>query len=191
MSKNESLDKIEYLVKKCKKCSLHKTRFNTVFGEGFFNARIIFIGEAPGRNEDERGRPFVGRAGKIFDEMLECIGLRRNDVYISNILKCRPPKNRNPSKIEIKNCSEYIEKQIEIIKPDIIAPMGNYAITYIFNKFKLKLEKISKIHGIIYSVNSFSKKLKIIPIYHPAAAIYRKNIKNILLKDFQNIKKNL
>jgi len=191
MSKKECLDKIEYLVKKCKKCNLHKTRINTVFGEGFFNARIMFIGEAPGKNEDERGRPFVGRAGKKFDEMLECIGLRRNDVYISNILKCRPPKNRNPLKIEIKNCSEYIEKQIEIIKPDIIAPMGNYAITYIFNKFKLKLEKISKIHGRIYSVNSSSKKLKIIPIYHPAAAIYRKNIKNILLKDFQNIKKNL
>jgi len=191
MLKKKALDKIECFVKKCKKCSLHKTRINPVFGEGFFNARIMFIGEAPGRNEEKSGRPFVGRAGKIFDEMLKSIGLNRYNVYISNILKCRPPKNRNPSKIEIKKCSEYIDKQIKIINPDIIVPMGNYANNYIFNKFKLKFEKISKIHGKIYSVNSYHEKLKIIPIHHPAAAIYNKNIKNNLLNDFKIINKNI
>ena len=191
MSKKKALDRIEHIVKKCKECSLNETCSKPVFGEGNFNARIMFIGEAPGRNEDELGRPFVGKAGKIFDEMLVAIGISRNNVYISNILKCRPPKNRNPSKIEIKKCSDYIDKQIEIISPDIIVPMGNYANNYIFNKFKLKIEKISKIHGKIYSVNSYHKKLKIIPIHHPAAAIYNKIIKNNLLKDFKIIKKNI
>lgn len=191
MLKKKALDGIESIVKNCKDCNLHKTCSNYVFGEGNLNARIMFIGEAPGKKEDELGRPFVGRAGRIFDDMLDSIKLSRDDVYISNILKCRPPKNRNPLKSEIEKCIKYIDKQIEIINPDIITPLGNYAISYIFYKFKLKFEKINKIHGKIYSVNSTFNKLKIIPIYHPAAVVYNKKIKNIILEDFKVIEQNL
>ncbi len=191
MSKKEDLDNIKYFVNNCRKCRLQTTRNNPVFGEGFLNASIMFIGEAPGRNEDESGRPFVGRAGKLFDEMLDSIGLKRNNVYISNLIKCRPPKNRNPSKIEITMCSEYIDKQIEIIRPVVIAPLGRIAISYIFKKFELPFEKINRIHGKIYLIDNFLNKLKIIPIYHPAAVIYNKKLKNILLADFKVIKQNI
>ena len=191
MLKKKALDRIEHIVKKCKECSLNETCSKPVFGEGNSNARIMFIGEAPGKKEDELGRPFVGRAGRIFDEMLDSTKLSRDDVYISNILKCRPPKNRNPLKSEIEKCSKYLDNQIEIINPEIIAPMGNYAISYIFIKFKIKLEKINRMHGRIYSINSSFHKLKIIPIYHPAAVIYNKKIKNIMLADFKVIKQSL
>ena len=187
MSKNIKLDKIKNSVLKCKKCSLHKTKNCYVFGEGFINAKVMFIGEAPGKNEDDLGRPFVGRAGKIFDEMLGSINLNRDDVYISNILKCRPPRNRNPLSIEIKKCSEYIDKQIDIINPQIIVLLGRIAISYIFEKFELPFEKINMIHGKIYSKND----LKIIPIYHPAAVIYNKKLKNILINDFKIIRQNI
>lgn len=191
MSKKKALERIENIVKKCKGCSLNETCINPVLGEGNLNARIMFIGEAPGKKEDELGRPFVGKAGRIFDEMLDSIKLSRDDVYISNILKCRPPKNRNPLKSEIEKCSKFIDKQIEIINPEIIVPMGNYAIKFIFNKFKLKLEKINRIHGKIFLVNSSFYRLKIIPIYHPAAVIYNKKIKDIMIADFKVIKQSL
>ncbi len=191
MSRKGDLDNIKCIVTNCKKCSLHTTRNKTVFGEGVINASIMFIGEAPGRNEDKSGRPFVGRAGKLFDEMLDSIRLKRNNVYISNIIKCRPPKNRNPSKREITMCSEYIDKQIEIIRPEVIAPLGRIAISYIFNKFELPFEKINRIHGKTYLINTSINKLKIIPIYHPAAIIYNAKLKNILLADFEIIKQNI
>ena len=185
------MEKIDYLVKKCKKCDLHITRNNTVLGEGSLNAVIMFIGEAPGRQEDLAGRPFVGRAGRIFDELLDYIGLSRDDVYISNIIKCRPPNNRNPLNVEIEICSKYLDKQIDIIKPEIIVALGKFASSYIFKKFDLKFEGISRNHGKIYSINSTFGKLKIIPIYHPAASIYNKKIKNQLFADFKIINQNL
>ncbi|KYK32025.1 MAG: DNA polymerase [Thermoplasmatales archaeon SG8-52-3] len=185
MSKIEYLDNLKYFVLKCDRCSLHKTKNNYVFGEGSLNSKIMFIGEAPGKNEDIYGKPFVGRAGKIFDDCLVSIGLDRNDIYISNILKCRPPKNRNPLKKEIKSCSEYIDKQIDIIKPNLIIPLGRISISYIFNKFKFPFQKINRIHGKIYSKNN----LKIIPIYHPAAVIYNNKLKEILFEDFKIIEK--
>ena len=191
MSKKDDIEHIFNIVNKCKKCDLHITRKNTVFGEGNLNSSIMFIGEAPGKNEDLSGRPFVGRAGKIFDMLLNSIGLRRNDVYISNVIKCRPPKNRNPLKIEIKMCYEYIDKQIEIIRPKVIVPLGRYAISYIFKKFDLKIDNINKIHGKIFFTNSSFGYIKIIPIYHPAAAIYNKKVKNLLVIDFESINKNI
>jgi len=191
MSKKDAINHIANLINKCKKCKLHLNRNNPVVGEGNSNASIIFIGEAPGKNEDNFGRPFIGRAGKILDEMLDYIGLKRNDVYMSNIIKCRPPKNRNPLKIEIEKCSEYLDKQLEIIRPKVIVPLGRYAISYIFNKFNLSSEKVSSIHGKIFSINSSFGKIKIIPIYHPAVVIYNKNIRYILLNDFKKIEENL
>jgi len=187
MLKIETLDDLKYFVLKCKKCSLHKTKNSYVFGEGPLNSKIMFIGEAPGKNEDIHGKPFIGMAGKIFDEMLNSIGLTRNDVYISNILKCRPPKNRNPLNSEIKKCSIYLDKQMDIIKPQMIVLLGRIAISYIFKKFDFTFEKINKIHGKIY----FKNNLKIIPIYHPAAVIYNNKLKETLKEDFKNINRNI
>ena len=189
MNRQKDFEKLKLLVNDCKSCPLSKTRKNPVFGEGANDAKILFIGEAPGRNEDLQGRPFVGRAGKILDELLESIDLKREDVYITNILKCRPPENRNPLKSEMDVCTKYLDKQIELIEPTIIAPLGNFATTYIFEKFNLSPEKIGKVHGQIFNINTISKKMFIVPIYHPAVATYNPNTKNVLLADFKKIKK--
>ncbi len=191
MSKKEDKKKISNLVKNCKKCILHKTRNKTVVGEGCLDAKIMLIGEAPGYNEDIKGRPFVGKAGDILDELLDSIDLKRNDVFIANILKCRPPKNRNPLRSEINICKKYLDMQINTIQPKIIVSMGNFATSYIFKKFGLKIDKISNIHGRIYNVNNIYGVIKIIPLYHPAIATYNIKTKKILLEDFKLIKKAL
>ena len=175
---------------KCKKCDLWKTRTHPVVGEGSLNAKIIFIGEAPGFNEDKQGRPFVGQAGKVFDELLNSVNLKRNEIYITNILKCRPPENRNPKQEEIKACSYYLNKQIEIIKPEIICCLGNFSTNFIMKKFGLneKIQGISKIHGKIFKVQTLTGTTKIIPLYHPAVATYNANMLGILKKDFKILK---
>ena len=174
-------------IRLCKRCNLWKTRTNPVVGEGSLTADIIFIGEAPGYNEDQQGKPFVGRAGKIFDELLNSIGLKRKDIYITNILKCRPPGNANPSPEQIKACSPYLDEQIKIIQPKIIVTLGNFALSYIFDKFRLKQEKISSIHGRIFTLANLIGIEKIMPMYHPAAAVYNPGMKTILIKDFKTI----
>lgn len=191
MLKKDEMEKIIDLVNNCKKCILHSTRNKPVVGEGSLNARIMFIGEGPGHYEDYEGKPFVGKAGKILDELLDSIGLKKNEIYISNLIKCRPPNNRNPLKNEIQMCSEFLDKQIKIIQPKVIVPLGNFAISYIFKKYNLKFSKISSIHGKIFFVNTNFGTVKIIPIFHPAATIYKRDIKNILLEDFKIIKENL
>jgi DNA polymerase len=191
MSKKDDMKHITSFVENCRKCSLWKTRKKPVVGEGSIDADILFVGEAPGYNEDIQGRPFVGKAGKILDKLLESIGLKRNDVYVANILKCRPPDNRNPLKTEIAVCTEYLDKQIEIIQPRIIIPLGNFANSYIFEKFGLKYDKISNIHGKIFQINTLFGDVKIIPMYHPAVATYNLEAKNILLDDFKVIKNTI
>ena len=188
MTKMRELENIKKKVINCKKCDLYRTRTNPVFGNGKNNSEIFFIGEAPGRNEDKQGLPFVGRAGRILDELLDSINIDRNNVYISNIIKCRPPKNRNPKKNEIKICSKYLNEQLDIIKPKIIIPLGNYASMFILEKFGYGVDKISNIHSKIFTYESKYGEIKIIPMYHPAAVIYNPNKKEILFKDFNNIK---
>lgn len=188
MSKEDDMKHIISLVENCRKCSLWKTRKNPVVGDGSIYANLFFVGEAPGYNEDLQGRPFVGKAGKIFDELLESIGLQRNKLYIANLLKCRPSNNRNPLKTEIKACTEYLNKQIDIIQPRIIVPLGNFASSYIFEKFGLKYDKISNVHGKIFQINTLFGDVKIIPMYHPAVATYNLEAKNILIDDFKVIK---
>ncbi len=122
-----SLSSLKNIVSVCKNCDLHKTRNNTVFGEGNESAKILFIGEAPGKDEDKEGKPFVGRAGKLLTEIISSIDLTRRDIYIANTIKCRPPNNRNPEEIEVKACSNFLEKQIEIIKPKVIILLGKIA----------------------------------------------------------------
>jgi len=190
MSKQEEIKKITKEILNCKKCDLYKTRTNPVIGEGSSEADIMFIGEAPGFNEDKQGKPFVGQAGKIFDELLNSINLKREKIYITNILKCKPPQNRNPAPEEIIACSNYLNKQIDIIKPKVICCLGNFATDYILKKFDLKdkIQGISKIHGNVFNVSTLNGQIKIIPLYHPAVATYNPNMLNILKKDFEDIK---
>ena len=179
----DSLKKIEKEIKECKKCPLYKTRKNAVPGEGGFQRRIMFVGEAPGRREDELGRPFVGAAGKFLDELLASIGLSRKDVYITNIVKCRPPGNRDPTDEEIKLCSPYLDRQIAVMKPKIICPLGRFSAKYILEKFGFEMGKISKIQGKVFEGN-----ILILPMYHPAAALYHQNLKSELYKSFEVLK---
>ena len=186
-----NLQELEQQIKNCEKCDLWKTRTNSVIGEGSLDAPLMFIGEAPGFNEDKQGKPFVGQAGKVFDELLNSCGLKREEIYITNILKCRPPKNRNPSENEIKSCSFYLDKQIEIIKPKIICCLGNFATEFVMKKFNLykELQGISRIHGQVFNVSTFDGLIKIMPMFHPAVAVYDISKLDILKKDFERLKK--
>lgn len=176
------INEIADMIRKCKKCHLHKTRENAVPGEGNPNAEVMFIGEAPGVKEDALGRPFVGRAGKFLDELLEGVSLGRKDVFIGNVIKCRPPGNRNPTKEEINACIQYLIMQIEIISPKIICTLGNVALDAILGK-----KQISKVHGKIFDING----RKVIPMYHPAAGIRMRKLKNVMKEDMNILKKEL
>ncbi len=160
-----------------------KNNFLPVIGEGNHCAKIMFIGEAPGKNEALSGRPFCGAAGKILDELLQSIGLDRKEVYITNIVKDRPPFNRDPLPEEIEFCAPFLMRQIEIIKPEIIATLGRFSMAYIMEKFGLmsELKSISIMHGKTFVAGG----IKIIPLYHPAVAIYNIHEKEILKKDFK------
>ncbi|MCK4491056.1 MAG: uracil-DNA glycosylase [Candidatus Altiarchaeales archaeon] len=185
MRRNKEMERLVQEINKCKGCGLCNSRNKPVVGEGLLSARIMFVGEAPGRLEDQEGRPFVGRAGRIFDELLKSIGMVREEIYITNILKCRPPNNRNPKPEEIKACGGYLNRQIAIIQPEIIASLGNFAYAHISGKFNLKQERIGKVHGRVFNVTGPAGVKKIIPLYHPAVVAYNPGMKNLLLADFQ------
>ena len=191
MTKKDEITKINTLISKCKKCDLWKSRRHPVAGSGSLDAEIFFIGEAPGRNEDIQGEPFVGKAGKILDELLASINIKRDEVYISNILKCRPPNNRDPFKHEIQQCKPFLDKQLEVIKPKLIIPLGNFATSYILEKNGFKHENIGQVHGKLFTTHTIYGETKIIPMYHPAVAVYNPNYKKLLLKDMASLKKTL
>lgn len=147
-------------VRNCKKCGLHEMRKNVVFGEGPYDADIVFIGEAPGEEEDREGRPFVGKAGKLLTKIMEDAGLLRESVFICNVLKCRPPGNRDPEREEIEACRPYLIRQLELLKPKVIVTLGRYAYNSLFSTD----ERITKVRG---EVKSFGAS-KVIPTYHPS-----------------------
>ena len=167
-----------------------QNKYYPVIGEGSHQAKIMFIGEAPGKNEAERGRPFCGAAGKILDELLVSADIKREEVYITNIVKDRPPMNRDPLPDEIAIYGPFLDKQIEIIKPKIIATLGRYSMGYIFNKFGLDLllKPISQMHGKVFEAETSYGKIKIVPLYHPAVAVYNASTKEVLKKDFEVLK---
>jgi len=214
--KSGSISALNQLVATCKRCELYKTKICDVPGEGNPRAEIMFIGEAPGRDEDLEGRPFVGRAGKLLNELFSGVRVRREKIFITNLVKHRPPQNRKPKKQEIKKCFPYLEKQIELIKPKLIVLLGSFPLGVFF-----KQEKISKSHGqflprIIPKFKSYlsennlrmqKKNLSKSPedsigilwglkknnqiylsLYHPAAAIYNQKLKKTLIKDFKKLK---
>ncbi|MEM1554313.1 MAG: uracil-DNA glycosylase [Thermoproteota archaeon] len=173
----------------CKKCRLWESRTNVVFGEGNLNSKIMLIGEAPGLNEDREGRPFVGQAGKMLNEtLLKAAGLERKDVYITNVVKCRPPKNREPFEDEIDACFPYLNIQIQFIKPKLIITLGNIATSTLFRKFNLKLAPMNQIHGKVFNVSTLSYgSIKIIPSYHPATALYNPRVLSLMVDDWKQI----
>lgn len=175
-----SLSELEAIVKRCNRCPLAKTRTNVVFGEGSEENSIMFVGEGPGYNEDKTGRPFVGRAGELFDKMLKAIDLTRADIYIANIVKCRPPNNRNPLEGECKNCIDFLRWQVKIVQPDIIVCLGAVAARNIIQKDF----KITKNRGIWYERGKFN----IMATYHPAAILRDVNKKKDAWEDFKSIK---
>ena len=162
-----------------------------VVGEGDCDANLMFVGEAPGKNEAKSGRPFCGAAGKILDELLSSIGIDRDLVYITNIVKDRPPENRDPTTEEIELYGTFLDRQIEIIQPKVIVPLGRYAMNYIMTKFDLedKIEPISFAHGKEYGAKVFFEDIKIVPMYHPAATIYNRSLGDTLFEDFMTLKK--
>ncbi|MFA5432372.1 MAG: uracil-DNA glycosylase [Candidatus Paceibacterota bacterium] len=170
----------------CKECILCEKRLAPVIGQGSLKAKIMFIGEAPGAKEDATGIPFCGRSGKFLDELLLSAGIDRDKVYICNIVKCRPPENRDPEVKEIETCSRFIEKQIELISPKVICPLGRLSMKFVMDKFGFsdEIDVIGKIHGKV-----FEGKETIIPFYHPAVALYNPNMKSVLKKDFEILKK--
>ncbi len=185
----QSFEEIQKEINTCKKCGLGDTRTHSVVGQGSLEANIIFIGEAPGKNEDLTGKPFCGKAGKIFDQLLSEANLKREDIYVTNILKCRPAKNRNPEADEIKLCTPYLVRQLEAIKPKIICCLGNFSIAFIMKKFNLadKIQVVSKIHGRVFiPPSAFS--VKVLPLYHPASAIYNPGMFDVLKEDFRMLK---
>ncbi len=168
-----------------------ENRYFPVVGEGSHTANIMFIGEAPGKNEAETARPFCGRSGKVLDEMLESINLNRSDVYITNIVKDRPPENRDPTKTEVKLYAPFLVRQIDIIQPRVIATLGRFSMEYIMTHFGLSkdLKPISSMHGREFVAKTAYGAVTIIPLYHPAVALYNGSNKKTLVDDFQVLKK--
>lgn len=168
-----------------------KHKYFPVVGEGSHMAHIMFIGEAPGKNEAETGRPFCGKSGKVLDNMLESIKLNRSDVYITNIVKDRPQENRDPTEEEIKIYAPFLEKQIEIIEPRVIATLGRYSMAYIMNHFGLvdSIGTIGELHGKEFIAKAPYGPVVVIPLYHPAVALYDGSNKETILQDFQVLTK--
>lgn len=182
-----SLEAVHEIARRCTRCpELVETRTQVVPGVGRAQARVMFIGEAPGRWEDERGEPFVGDAGAYLNELLEKIGLRRSDVFITNVIKCRPPKNRNPKASEIENCAAYLERQLIMLQPDVVVLLGRVAMEHFFPK-----EKITQAAGHARREKVAGREYTFLPLLHPAYGVRRQDLKPEIEKGFWKIREAL
>ncbi len=169
---------LEAEIRQCTRCPLHRSRTNAVPGEGPVDAPIMFIGEGPGASEDRQGRPFVGPAGMLLESLLEQIGLTREDVYITNVVKCRPPGNRDPEPEEIAACKPFLQRQLKLVDPEVVVTLGRFAM-----ERWLPNERITRVHGKAFR---FGKRL-IVPMFHPAAALRRPEWEPVLEQDFRQL----
>ena len=190
-NRREELESLAATIEKCRKCPLWRNTHHAVPGEGNVNARLMLIGEAPGEQEDLTGRPFVGRAGRLLNNLLEGIGLTRQEVFIGNVVKHRPPKNRDPRGCEIEICSPYLDRQIEVICPDLLVTLGRHSSRYILSKVPLEFERITEIRGRVIDAEIYRRPMRIIPSLHPAAGLYSPSYRKNLEEDFQIIKREL
>ena len=178
-----SLDAYRAEVAACTKCALAKGRTQVVFGAGSPAADLMFVGEAPGFHEDKQGVPFVGAAGQLLGKLLAGIGLAREDVYIANVLKCRPPGNRDPQQDEIESCEPHLWRQIELIQPKVIATLGNFATKLLSGKPL----GITRVHGVEQEVVLGGNRVVLYPLFHPAAALYTPRMLEVLENDFARL----
>jgi uracil-DNA glycosylase len=167
----------------CERCPLAATRGQVVFGAGDPDAQLMLVGEAPGYHEDQRGEPFAGQTGELLERLLEGIGLRRDEVYLANVLKCRPPQNRDPLEAEIAACEPHLFRQIELIRPRVVATLGNFATRLLSGR----PFGITKVHGQEHEVALASATVVLYPLYHPAAALYTPSMLRALEEDFARI----
>jgi DNA polymerase len=176
----DSLEAIAAEVIECRKCRLCETRKNAVPGEGSKFGKVVFVGEAPGEQENNQGLPFVGAAGKLLTELLQSVRLGREEVFITNIVKCRPPNNRPPRKDEVAACSSYLERQLKLLRPRVICPMGNSAIHTLISPDS----SVSELHGVATKKDC----VMYFPMYHPAAALYTFALREVMREDFRKLK---
>lgn len=179
MSATERMDAIRQQIKACKNCPLYRGRKNAVPGEGPYDAKLMCIGEGPGFHENEQGKPFVGQAGKFLDELLAASGLKREEVFITNVVKCRPPSNRDPEPQELAACRNYLDEQIELINPKVIVTLGRFSMGRFIDG-----GRISQIHGRAHEIGGRI----VVTMYHPAAALHQPALKGALLNDFAQLK---
>jgi len=170
-------------IRVCSKCGLSQQRIQAVPGEGNARAEIMFIGEAPGKNEDEQGRPFIGQSGKFLTSMIEEIGLRREDVFIGNVIRCRPPENRDPLPHELTACDGWLRAQLRIIQPRVVCTLGRYAMIALIDPYM----QISKVHGTPIEKDG----TLFIPLYHPAAALHQAKLRDTLIDDMRKVRAEL
>jgi uracil-DNA glycosylase family 4 len=181
--RREQLKAVYEQAKNCTRCPLHQTRTTVVFGSGDADADLMFVGEAPGANEDKQGLPFVGQAGKLLTKLLSEIGLDRGDVFICNTVKCRPPNNRDPHPNEIESCNEYLRRQVELIQPTVICTLGNFSTKLL----RGDNTGISRLHGQAEVRAIGARAIRLYPLYHPAAALYTPSTLEVLRADFLRI----
>lgn len=177
--RKKALEALEKEVHACTRCQLHAGRANAVPGDGPLDAEIMFIGEAPGFYEDQQGKPFVGASGQFLNELLEMAKIDRRRVYIANVIKCRPPGNRDPREDEVAQCKEYLDRQIELIDPKVIVTLGRYSMARAFND-----EKISMVHGRPRRIDGRIYY----PMYHPAAALHQPSLRSLVEDDFRRLR---
>ncbi|HEX2033744.1 MAG TPA: uracil-DNA glycosylase [Chloroflexota bacterium] len=177
-TKDEALEAIAAEVRRCQNCDLYKHALKGVPGEGSSTADVMLVGEAPGFHENQQGRPFVGAAGQFLNDLLRSVGLRREDVFIANVVKHRPPNNRDPLPEEIEACAGYLDRQIELIDPKVIVTLGRFSM----NKF-FPGERISRIHGV---ARRHGKRM-VLPLYHPAAALHQNSLRRTVEEDFRRL----
>jgi uracil-DNA glycosylase family 4 len=181
---SSSLEDIQNELGNCQRCKLCKTRTNIVFGEGNANAELMFVGEGPGEQEDLKGRPFVGRAGQLLDKMIEAMGYKRSDVFIANVVKCRPPENRIPEADEVSSCKPFLEKQISVIRPKVIVALGATALRALFGEDEVK---ITKVRGSFLEYQGVA----LMPTYHPAYLLRNPPAKKDVWEDLKKVLEKL
>jgi len=187
------MKKIASEIRMCVECPLAEGRKNAVPGEGSIGAKVVFVGEAPGYWEDIKGSPFVGAAGKVLDGLLEWIGLARKHVFITNVVKCRPPENRDPKPMEIAKCTSlYLDRQIGLIKPKVVVTLGRHSTAFVLHKAGFgNIDSITRFRGRIYNAVLLGLKLAVVPMYHPASVLHNPRYREDLESDFQMLKKEL
>ncbi len=174
-------------IAKCNKCRLSKTRIHALCGEGNLNAKLMLIAQAPGENEDREGIMFIGPSGKVLDELLQISKVEREELYMTNLVKCMLPKNRKPKQDEIDMCSSYLDEEIELINPEILVPLGHYATTYVFKKYDLPVQSKQDFYTV-YGRLFLSGNRKILPLQHPAAVCHNASLKDELVKNYHKLK---